>query len=374
MIDAALAYRNRDMSVIPLDGKRPLISWKPFQESCASNDQVEAWGERFPGMNVGVVTGRISGLVVIDADSAEATAKLEAMDIPATPTVLTSRGRHYYFAHPETPISNRAGLSPGVDMRGDGGYVVAPPSIHPNTGAVYEWLPGRSLDDVTLARLPDWVCKSQSNTRQSPAGNYLRFSALGNERMWAFLEGSQTGQVQTATLSIPRGERNTTLFSLAGKMRKVGYLAPELREDIHRINNLCCKPPLPRQEISSLTSSVLRYPRGDVRSQLRWLRLCVIRAAIKRRTALTLRNVLLAHIDVACRFNRCSHSASARQIAELASVNKDTVIRRWADLVAAGILERQLCGGGTRGTLWRITDQARAQLRTFTKPSEVDGW
>ena len=137
---------------VELRGKRPIGPWKPFCQAPASTEMIAQWAAR--PSNIGVVTGAVSGLFVLDTDSAEATAEVERRGVPHTVTVSTAHGRHYYFRHPGGTIGNRAGILPGTDIRGDGGYVVAPGSVHP-TGAKYEWLYPPGLFD--LAPPPQWL-------------------------------------------------------------------------------------------------------------------------------------------------------------------------------------------------------------------------
>lgn len=121
---------------------------------------VRRWWSAWPDANLGVATGQGSGLVVLDVDGAAGEASLGALvdagalplDVVDTPLVLTGRGLHLYLAHPGVPVGNRAMLRPNLDVRGDGGYVVAPPSLHAN-GAPYLWVPGRLPGDLPLARL-----------------------------------------------------------------------------------------------------------------------------------------------------------------------------------------------------------------------------
>ena len=157
MIEAAREYRALGLSVIPVaQDKKPLVEWKPFQEEPAHIDQIDEWWTTWPTANVGAVTGKVSGLVVLDADGPEGLASLKALGTPAT-TWLSRTGRveggwQQFFRHPgdDVVVGNRAGLRPGLDVRGDGGYVVLPPSLHPS-GRRYEWL--TSPQDIELAPL-----------------------------------------------------------------------------------------------------------------------------------------------------------------------------------------------------------------------------
>jgi len=159
---AALAALARGWSPIPAlpRAKRPAIAWRAFESHRASADDVDHWYTHMPDANLAAVTGAISGLVVVDIDPAHGgTQSLEALErehgaMPATVESHTGGGgRHLYFAHPGGHVGNRVGLRPGIDVRGDGGCIILPPSIHPN-GNRYAWVPGRSPEECALAPLP----------------------------------------------------------------------------------------------------------------------------------------------------------------------------------------------------------------------------
>lgn len=154
-----LALYDMGFSLIPLKprNKNPLTGWRAYQKRRASRSDIEAWFKAAPNANVGVVTGAISGLVVLDLDSAEAITEAERLGLPDTLMVRTGKGRHVYFRHPGHKTTNRAGFLPGMDIRGDGGYIVGPGSIHPS-GAQYTWEnpPGQ----ITLAEMPDWLVRA----------------------------------------------------------------------------------------------------------------------------------------------------------------------------------------------------------------------
>ncbi len=160
--EAALAALARGWSVIPVleRAKRPAIAWREFQQRRARPAEMEVWLHHLPRANLAVVTGAVSGLVVVDVDPAHGgDASLEAIERETAPMPVTvesktgSGGRHLYFAHPGGHVGNRVGLRPGIDLRGDGGCIVLPPSIHPN-GHAYAWVPGRAPEERAIAPLP----------------------------------------------------------------------------------------------------------------------------------------------------------------------------------------------------------------------------
>ena len=138
MRDRALDLRARGFSVIPLifGDKKPAVRWEWYQGHHASVETVAAWF-RSP-RNIGIVTGAISGVVVVDVDSDEAGQWAET-HLPHTPMrTKTAKGEHWFYRHPGVPVPNRAHVGDmGLDVRGDGGYVVGPGSLHPS-GVVYE--------------------------------------------------------------------------------------------------------------------------------------------------------------------------------------------------------------------------------------------
>lgn len=156
-----LALYDMGFSLIPLKprDKTPLTDWRAYQKLRAAHSDVEAWFKATPNANIGIVTGAISGLVILDLDSADAIAEAERRGLPDTIMVRTGKGRHVYFRHPGYKITNRAGFLPGMDIRGDGGYIVGPGSIHPS-GAQYTWdnPPGQ----ITLAEMPEWLAEALS--------------------------------------------------------------------------------------------------------------------------------------------------------------------------------------------------------------------
>jgi hypothetical protein len=139
---AALRCRERGWSVIPIEpgGKKPLIPWAAYQTQRATVRQIRRWWTQWPDANVGIVCGEISGLAVADFDArhkSDVNAFLK--DNPTARVVRTgSGGWHLYYQHPGRRVPNQVSREGGYDVRGDGGFVVAPPSRHAN-GRRYEW-------------------------------------------------------------------------------------------------------------------------------------------------------------------------------------------------------------------------------------------
>jgi hypothetical protein len=154
VLAAALEYASRGWQVIPLKprAKNPTVS---FSEATANPAKLRRWfGQDFP-YNIGILTGIVSGVFVLDIDGSNGAFSLAVLErkhgsLPRTLISWTSSGCHFWFKC-NGPIKTSVGqIAPGIDIRGDGGLVVAPPSIH-ETGAIYRW------SDGPIAPAPAWL-------------------------------------------------------------------------------------------------------------------------------------------------------------------------------------------------------------------------
>jgi hypothetical protein len=156
-----LREAGKSFPLTPRD-KVPLKGSRGFKDATTHQEQIRAWWTKHPEANIGIRTGAVSDLVVIDVDAKpgkHGAATLDALEeefgaLPQTATVLSSgHGRHYYFTYARVAVSGVDALGLNIDMQSDGRYIVAPPSVHPD-GTVYEW-----ADEATLATLPEWVVR-----------------------------------------------------------------------------------------------------------------------------------------------------------------------------------------------------------------------
>ncbi len=208
-------------------GKHPRTK-NGLKDATINEGQIRNWWIRWPTANVGIVTGGASGIVVVDTDPRhggnEALAQLarEHGELPATITSLTGGsdgGRHFFFAHPGVRIVNKiggkGGWPTGLDVRGDGGYVVVPPSVHAS-GRRYAWQKGRAPGEVQIAALPDWLLALLTT---SPSGH-----AAGGKRQVHVAGGDHELLMESATRYVaavpgrPVGHRDDSAFSLAGHL------------------------------------------------------------------------------------------------------------------------------------------------------------
>ncbi len=243
-VAAATRLLARGWSPIPLRprDKRPLLPWEPYRHRRPRPGELVAWRRRWPEANVGVVTGALSGLVVLDVDpdkGGEASlAELEARFGPLPPTLVVRTGgggRHLWFRHPGEPVPCAVGLRPGLDVRGDGGYVVAPPSIHPS-GRPYRFEESTAREP---APLPGWLLALLAEARPRPGhppGFWRRLLREG----------------------LVEGERNTKLASLAGFLLRHGLEPGTVLELLQGWNLGRCRPPLPPEEVARIVASIVR--------------------------------------------------------------------------------------------------------------------
>lgn len=219
MLNDLLKLRNRGLSLIPVAGKRaadkdgakrPSIPWQEFQERIATEDEIKKWLELYPNGDIGVVTGPISRIFVLDVDGEEGELSLKGYRIPPTWEVKTKRGRHIYFRWVpalDGKVTTKAAIKPSVDVRGEGGYVVAPPSAGYN-GTPYTW---KSAPHLTpLAVPPEWLI-----ALLPPKGNSLPAAKQEDKSKQSWLTDALDG--------LKEGNRNDTFTKVAGSLRARGY-------------------------------------------------------------------------------------------------------------------------------------------------------
>jgi hypothetical protein len=242
-IEAVLCLALHGWRLFPIrpHEKEPIIGHWP--RKAASNPEIiRAWAEQYPGCNWGVACGPCSGIWVLDVDGEAGTAALQVLcdehrgDLPETLTSVTARGRHLYYQYPlDRVIRNSAGkLAAGLDVRGDGGYVLVPPSVHPS-GVYYKW----SNSPEKLPCAPEWLLNA----------------VIGNsERV------QPTQRVGVGLLR--QGSRNDGMTRLAGALRRRGKNYDEIEAQLLTDNARRCDPPLHETEIRKIAASIARYPVG----------------------------------------------------------------------------------------------------------------
>jgi hypothetical protein len=216
-------YAGLGWSVVPVrpGEKIPAIPWSGFQQARPSMAQLDDWFG-VGGYGIGIVTGRVSGIFVLDFDGEagqEQLIRLEREHGPLPPTVsaLTPGGGiHLLFQHPGTPVATRKNVLPGLDIRGDGGFIVGHPSVHRN-GRRYEWDADAHPEDVAIAPAPQWVLNL---VRQA--------SPTGTAATTSIIQAAQPGPLGLPTTVIADGResymRDTILAVLRAMRDQLGRL------------------------------------------------------------------------------------------------------------------------------------------------------
>jgi len=223
-------------------GKHPRTQ-HGLKDATTDEATIRRWWGMWPGANIGIATGAVSGLVVLDEDSYKGgSSSREELErsygpLPETAQQLTGGGGvQYLFGHPGTHVKNGVEtLGPGLDLRGDGGYVIAPPSLH-ISGKRYGWEWSSQPDEVPLAPIPPWLLAlCQDTTRR---------------------ETVDAGEV------IPQGKRNDMLFRCGCQMRRQGFSQAVILAALREMNTTQCQPPLDASEVEQIASSCAKYAPG----------------------------------------------------------------------------------------------------------------
>lgn len=230
----------------------------------ASRDSVRltSWFER-EAWNVGIATGAASGIVVLDIDPRHggegSLAALEAEHGPLPPTwrfLTGGGGEHILFRHPGGTVKNSAGrIGPGIDVRGDGGYIVAPPSLHIG-GRPYAISVDHHPDDVTLAELPSWLLATIAEP-SAPAAIRGALKIGREPTDWRAHLGNP----------VREGERNIAMARLAGLLLGRRIDPHSCLDLMLAFNAARCWPPLPDREVVTTVASIARRELAGRRRQ-----------------------------------------------------------------------------------------------------------
>jgi hypothetical protein len=212
-----------------------------FQDATGELGRIVRYAEAHPDANWAIATGAMSSVVVLDVDDVkgggESLHDLEQRygPLPRTLSATTPRGgQHFYFRHPGRWLANAVGIVPGIDVRGDGGYVlIAPSYVKDEAEGIdgrYEW-----DERADVADMPEWLAKH----------------LLGHQRQ---IRSPQhwLGLVK----QIPAGKRNQSLTEFAGKMIGSGLDQELVATIVLAINARACKPPLDDREVSRILDSI----------------------------------------------------------------------------------------------------------------------
>jgi hypothetical protein len=245
---AAVEYHELGLSVIPISrsNKIPAIKWKQYQSRVATRKEIDEWFLEGPCYyNIGLVTGLISRVVVLDCDPRHGgDASLLSVGLKSEDaTVITgSGGTHFYYGGCDLSLRCTTGLLAGLDFKGEGGYVLLPPSIHPTTGKEYKWL---NRNKWMTGSPPEEVM-----ARQEKPALQLKSHALS------------AGMIGLGVIPLPGpaavGHRNAGAAQLAGRLFSRGIALDKVC-NIMRLWNSDNIPPLSDRELDHVIESIYSY-------------------------------------------------------------------------------------------------------------------
>ena len=247
MKEWALHYAEMGLAVFPLAcrDKVPAVV-DGCKAATTERTTIERWWDKNPQYNIGIATGnKSSGLVVIDLD-VDKNKGIDGYDVlrdwqnkhgklPETWQSITGRGGYHYFYKDAIVHSNRVGLYEGVDIRGEGGYIVAPPSVHPN-GNIYEWEQGP--EEYEIAQVDNIVndfLKGEKQRRDSEHKTNFKVPEL-----------------------IPEGKRVDTIVRLIASLRTKGLDDDAIKAAVRVENEKRCNPPLKEKELEKAVFPALK--------------------------------------------------------------------------------------------------------------------
>lgn len=210
-------------------GKHPATS-NGFKSATTNVQAVGSFWSDHPHANIGIATGQVSGIVVIDIDprhggdtSLAELRKQFGNELETLTAETGGGGQHLYFRWPGERIGNRVAIMPGIDVRGDGGYIISPPSAH-QSGNAYRWPTTEGFDRKVLREL--------------------------NGKLLAFLRSSKSRKAR-----IPQGSRNDSVFRFATSVGHHTQSRQIVSDVIDHVNETQCEPPLPRAEVDKILES-----------------------------------------------------------------------------------------------------------------------
>ena len=218
-LDVAMFYVEHNIKTFPVkrQGKSPLCP-KGFKSATTDKVVLQEWNKKFPDCNIGIPTGHINGLLVVDVDGEQGFESLNHLELIYgkldAPTVITGKGKHLYFKIPENIElkCSTSKIADHIDIRANGGYVVAPPSVHEN-GHRYTW--ENFIPNQDFPEAPSWLISLITNAEKQilPVSGVLE-------------------EISNA----PQGQRNDTLYrraiSLINRTRKEYLNMNEVKQNI----------------------------------------------------------------------------------------------------------------------------------------------
>lgn len=249
MLEAALKYAEMGFAVFPVRRDKKPYTPNGFKDAKKDKRAIRFWWNKWKDANIGIATGSVSGgIVVIDVDVDKDKGiygdeslkewENEHGELPNTWRVVTGRGGYHYYYKTNQKIKSAASIYPGIDVRGEGGYIIAPPSIHEN-GRYYNWEVNQSPEDIKIH--------------------------IADDKVMEFLKISKNSEGKSKFVLpevIQKGKRNDTLYRYGCSLQAKGYEDDEIREKLQEANMRCTEA-LTDSEINTICSSVFQLEKGE---------------------------------------------------------------------------------------------------------------
>jgi RecA-family ATPase len=228
LMEAALSYAAKGYLVFPCKPREKVPATKHGLKDATRDERtLREWWSENPEYNVAIRTGKESNLVVLDIDEGgEETLADRGLGV-GTAVVITGKGFHAYYEHPGFKVGNKVKFLPGLDLKGDGGYVIAPPSIHPS-GKVYEWEAGL---DAKVNEYPGWLTGEQEVDTEV---GVLMSDVTAEKIEWLWQDRIPLGKL-TVLDSDPGLGKSVITMDLAARVTN-GASFPN--GDVHHVGNL----------------------------------------------------------------------------------------------------------------------------------------
>lgn len=258
ILEMALKYADKGYCVVPINpyAKKPFFAIEEFQTRYSTKEEIQKWWKEFPSSMIGIMTGFISKLFVLDLDPKHDPEKISELipDTVITPIAKTPRqGKHLYFKDPgNKDITIKTALMPDVDYRCNGGYIISPPSRN-GYGRGYQWLDGLSLFDIDPADVPEALYNYILKNLHYRGVRKKKDEKDGVTNSDIFLE------------YFNEGRRDEDIFTVANSLVKTKAEEGLIFQTINIIGENC-KPPFPKEEILEKIESAFKRARKKERN------------------------------------------------------------------------------------------------------------
>jgi len=243
-LKAAIEYHKQGYHPIPIkqSDKRPYVEWEIYQKEQPLIDEIDEWWHKWPDANIGLITGEVTNLVVVDVDNKAGEDKIRELAPGLKPHTKSPHGYHFWFDyHPG--LTNRAKVADGIDIRTGGGYIIAPPGRNEN-GRIYSIAKGGAKHDCIPEALYSILKNGSSFTLSKPSNLYIEGDITNNNN------GNNKPHYFT------KGRRDEDLFHVANSLIR-GSCNEDVAREVIEILARKCSPPFSEKETKTKINSAL---------------------------------------------------------------------------------------------------------------------